>query len=57
MNRTARTFLVIGIAVVLAGASTYLVYRTIQSRPTREVEMAPRICRGGRSSARARARC
>lgn len=40
MNRSIRTFLVVAIAVGLAGASTYLVYRTIQSQPTREVEVA-----------------
>jgi len=40
MSRSARTILVIAISVVLAGASTYLVYRTIQTRPTRVVEMA-----------------
>ena len=40
MNRSIRTFLVVAIAVGLAGASTYLVYKTIQSRPTVEVEVA-----------------
>src|SRR5690242_15132165 len=40
MNRTARTFVVIAISIVLAGASTYLVYRTIQGRPARVVEVA-----------------
>lgn len=40
MNRSIRTFLVVAIAVGLAGASTYLVYKTIQSQPTREVEVA-----------------
>jgi pilus assembly protein CpaB len=40
MNRTARTFIVIAISIVLAGASTYLVYRTIQNRPARVVEVA-----------------
>lgn len=40
MHRSIRTFLVVAIAVGLAGAATYLVYRTIQSRPAREVEVA-----------------
>ena len=40
MNRSLRTFVVLAIAVSLAGAATFLVYRTIQSRPAREVEVA-----------------
>ncbi|MEO6223243.1 MAG: Flp pilus assembly protein CpaB [Vicinamibacterales bacterium] len=40
MNRSLRTLLVVLLAVGLAGASTYLVYKTIQSRPVREVEVA-----------------
>jgi pilus assembly protein CpaB len=40
MNRSLRTFIVVAIAVGLAGAATYLVYKTIQSRPAREVEVA-----------------
>jgi pilus assembly protein CpaB len=40
MSRSARTIVVIAISILLAGASTYLVYRTIQDRPTRVVEMA-----------------
>jgi pilus assembly protein CpaB len=40
MNRSIRTFIVLAIAVGLAGAATYLVYRTIQSRPAVQVEVA-----------------
>jgi pilus assembly protein CpaB len=40
MDRNVRTLLVVGVALVLASASTYLVYRTIVSRPAREVEVA-----------------
>jgi pilus assembly protein CpaB len=40
MNRSLRTILVVGIAIGLASAATYLVYRAIQSRPMREVEVA-----------------
>lgn len=40
MNRSLRTFVVVAIAVALAGASTWLVYKTIQSQPAREVEVA-----------------
>jgi len=40
MNRNSRTLIVLGVALVLATLSTYLVYRTIQSRPTKEVEVA-----------------
>lgn len=40
MNRSTRTLLVVTIAVLLATASTYLVYRAIQNRPVREVEVA-----------------
>ncbi|MEO8483186.1 MAG: Flp pilus assembly protein CpaB [Acidobacteriota bacterium] len=40
MTRNVRTILVLGGALVLAAGSTYLVYRTIQSRPTKEVEIA-----------------
>jgi pilus assembly protein CpaB len=40
MNRSLRTFLVVAIAVGLAGAATYLVYKTIQSRPVQQVEVA-----------------
>ena len=40
MNRSLRTFLVLAIAVGLAAAATFLVYKTIQSRPAREVEVA-----------------
>jgi len=40
MNRSLRTFLVVSMSVVLAGVATYLVYRTIQNRPAREIEVA-----------------
>ena len=40
MNRSNRTLLVVAIALVLASFSTYLVYRAIQNRPIREVEVA-----------------
>lgn len=40
MNRSLRTFLVVGIAVGLAAVATYLVYRAIQNRPRVEVEVA-----------------
>jgi pilus assembly protein CpaB len=40
MNRSLRTFIVVAIAVGLAGAATYLVYKTIQSRPAVQVEVA-----------------
>jgi len=40
MNRSLRTILVVGIAIGLASAATYLVYRSIQNRPMREVEVA-----------------
>src|SRR5687767_14685936 len=40
MNRSIRTFIVVAIAVGLAGAATYLVYKAIQSRPAVQVEVA-----------------
>jgi pilus assembly protein CpaB len=40
MNRSTRTFLVVGIAVVFASVATWLVYTTIQSRPPQVVEVA-----------------
>jgi len=40
MNRSLRTILVVGIAIGLASAATYMVYRAIQNRPMREVEVA-----------------
>ena len=40
MNRSIRTFIVVAIAVGLAGAATYLVYRTIRDRPAQVVEVA-----------------
>ena len=40
MNRSTRTLLVVAIAVVLAAGATFLVYKTITSRPPKEVEVA-----------------
>lgn len=40
MNRTARTVIVVVLAVAMASVATYLVYRAIQNRPVREVEIA-----------------
>jgi len=40
MNRSLRTVLVVGIAITLAAVATFFVYRAIQSRPAREVEVA-----------------
>jgi len=40
MNRSIRTLIVVAIAVGMASGATYLVYRTIQNRPVREVEVA-----------------
>ena len=40
MNRSIRTLIVVLIAVGVAGAATFLVYQTIQSRPARVVEVA-----------------
>jgi pilus assembly protein CpaB len=40
MNRTARTFVVVVLAVAMASIATYLVYRAIENRPVREVEIA-----------------
>src|SRR6185436_18832932 len=40
MNRSIRTFIVVAIAVGIAGVATYLVYKTIKSRPIQEVEVA-----------------
>src|SRR5688572_3786877 len=40
MNRSIRTFIVVAIAVGLAGGATYLVYKTIQNRPAQVVEVA-----------------
>ena len=40
MNRSIRTLVVVAIAVGLAGAATYLVYKTIQNRPAIQVEVA-----------------
>lgn len=40
MNRSTRTLIVVALATGLAGVATFLVYRTIQSRPTKEIEIA-----------------
>src|SRR5687768_14328906 len=40
MNRSIRTFIVVALAVGLAGAATWLVYKTIQGRPAEKVEVA-----------------
>ena len=40
MNRSIRTLIVVAIAIGLAGAATFLVYKTIQSRPAVQVEVA-----------------
>jgi pilus assembly protein CpaB len=40
MNRRTRTLLVLGIAVVLATAASYMVYRTVRSMPVMQVEVA-----------------
>ena len=40
MNRSTRTLIVVALAIVLAGVATFLVYRTIQARPAKEVEIA-----------------
>jgi pilus assembly protein CpaB len=40
MNRSTRTVIVVGLAVVLAGLATFLVARLIRNLPTREVQVA-----------------
>ena len=40
MNRTARTVIVVVLAFAMASVATSLVYRAIQNRPVREVEIA-----------------
>ena len=40
MNRTSRTIVVVVLAVTLASVATFLVYRAIENRPIREVEIA-----------------
>jgi len=40
MNRTTRTLIVVGIAVLVASAATYLVFVAIRSRPAEKVEIA-----------------
>src|SRR5262245_20586521 len=39
MDRTTRTIIVVGIAVLVAAAASYGVYRAIQQMPVREVEV------------------
>jgi pilus assembly protein CpaB len=39
MNRNTRTLIVVLIAVLCAGAATYLVYRAIQQRPIQQVQI------------------
>jgi pilus assembly protein CpaB len=40
MNRTSRTIIVVVLAIASASVATYLVYRAIENRPVREVEIA-----------------
>ena len=40
MNRQTRTFVVLAVAVVIAAAASYAVYRAISSIPVRQVEIA-----------------
>jgi len=40
MNRTARTLLVLLVAVAVAGVASYAVYRAVQRMPVRQVEVA-----------------
>jgi len=40
MNRNMRTVIVVSVALLVAAAATFLVYRTIITRPVREVEIA-----------------
>ena len=39
MDRTTRTIIVVGIAVLVAAAASFGVYRAIQQMPVREVEV------------------
>lgn len=39
MNRTTRTLIVVGVAVLVAGLASFGVYRAIQQMPVREVEV------------------
>ena len=55
MNRQTRTFVVLVVAVVVAGAASYAVYRAVASIPVRQVEIATakavvaaRSCRSAR---------
>ena len=40
MNRRTRTLIVLGVAVLLASAASFIVYRAITRMPVREVEVA-----------------
>ena len=40
MNRRTRTFIVMTIAILLATGASFVVYRTVQRIPVREVEVA-----------------
>jgi pilus assembly protein CpaB len=40
MNRTTRTFIVLTVAVLVAGVASYAVYRAVLSIPVRQVEVA-----------------
>jgi hypothetical protein len=40
MNRRNRTLIVLGVALVLASAASYAVYRAISKIPVREIEVA-----------------
>ena len=39
MNRTNRTLLVFTLSVIVAGAASFFVYRTVQQIPVREIEV------------------
>src|SRR5215210_3799340 len=40
MNRQTRTLVVLAIAIVMAGVASFAVYKTVQSMPVRQVEVA-----------------
>src|SRR5918993_1884489 len=40
MNRQTRTLIVLAIGVVMAGVATFAVYKTVQSMPVQQVEIA-----------------
>ena len=56
MNRRNRTLIVLLVAVGLASAATYFVYRAISRIPVRQVEVASVLRRGRRREPAARAR-